>query len=196
MNLTGLNQTYNGTPRLVGATTNPSGKTVEFTYEGSATAPTAAGSYAVVGTINAPIYQGTASGTLVVGKASQTITFGAIADQIATATVNLSATGGGSGNDVTFAVTGGPDVIDGGTSLTFTAAGEVSVTASQEGSSNYFAADNVTHTFTVTRAAATVSLWRLAGRAPSVWRSTSLWVTSAPAVALWRCLSPARRRAY
>ena len=79
--LNGLSQTYDGTPRVVTATTSPTGLTVTITYDGSATAPTNAGSYAVVGTISDPNYTGSASGTLVVGKADQTITFAALADK-------------------------------------------------------------------------------------------------------------------
>ena len=47
---------------------------VTFTYNGSTTAPTSAGSYTVVGTINDPNYQGSATGTLVINPAPLTIT--------------------------------------------------------------------------------------------------------------------------
>jgi hypothetical protein len=67
--LAGLSATYDGAPKLATATTNPSGLTVNFTYNGSATAPTNAGSYAVVGTISDLNYQGSASGTLVIVSA-------------------------------------------------------------------------------------------------------------------------------
>jgi hypothetical protein len=48
--------------------------TVSFTYNGSATIPTAAGSYTVVGTINDANYQGSATNTLVINKAILTVT--------------------------------------------------------------------------------------------------------------------------
>ena len=159
--LANLGQTYNGSQRFAAATTNPSGKTVNFTYDGSPTAPTNAGSYEVVATIDDSIYQGSASGTLVVAKAGQTILFAPIADQIATATVNVVATGGSSGNPVNFAVTEGPGSILGGSTLTFSGAGSVTITASQVGNSNYEAAPPVARTFTVTEANATVSLSEL-----------------------------------
>jgi hypothetical protein len=54
----------------------PSGLAVTFTYNGSATAPANAGSYAVVGTINDPNYQGSAAGTLVIAQASGSIVLG------------------------------------------------------------------------------------------------------------------------
>lgn len=72
--LVGLAQTYDGTPRQVTATTVPAGLGVTFTYDGSPTAPTNAGSYAVVATVNDPNYSGSASGTLVVSKAAATFT--------------------------------------------------------------------------------------------------------------------------
>ena len=69
-----LNQTYNGTPWTITAITLPASLTVNFTYDGSTTAPTNAGTYAVTGTINSINYSGTASGSLVVNKAPATVT--------------------------------------------------------------------------------------------------------------------------
>lgn len=157
VNLSGLFQSYDGSPRVVGATTVPSGKTVNVTYAGSSSAPIDAGSYTIVATIADPIYEGVANATLTVSKASQTITFAAITDKLANATVTLSATGGASGNAVTFAVTNGPGSIA-GNSLTFTGAGSVTITASQAGNTNYSAATPVARTFNVTQASATVTI--------------------------------------
>ena len=81
-----LAQTWSGTPISATATTNPTGLSVNFTYNGSATAPTAAGSYSVVATINDVNYAGTATGTLV------------IADTIADWRQNYFATTVSSGN--------------------------------------------------------------------------------------------------
>ena len=64
--LDGLRQRYDGTPRTVTVTTVPSGLTTTVTYNGSATVPTAPGSYAVVATIHDPNYAGSVSDTLVV----------------------------------------------------------------------------------------------------------------------------------
>jgi pyrimidine deaminase RibD-like protein len=65
-----LSQTYTGSPLTPTVTTTPSGLAVTYTYNGSATPPTATGSYTVVATINDPNYQGTATGTLVIAKAT------------------------------------------------------------------------------------------------------------------------------
>ncbi len=79
LTLGSLAQIYNGSPRSATAVTDPAGKTVEFTYNGSTTAPTAAGSYAVIGTINDINYSGSESGTLVISKAAATLTLGNLA---------------------------------------------------------------------------------------------------------------------
>jgi len=75
--LGGLSQTYNGSARPVTVTTVPAGLTVNVTYSGSATVPVNAGSYSVVATVADPNYEGSASGTLNVAKASSTITWSA-----------------------------------------------------------------------------------------------------------------------
>jgi rhamnogalacturonan endolyase len=64
-----LSQTYDGTPKSATATTVPAGLAVTFTYNGSATAPSAPGSYTVIGTVNHPNYSGSATGTLVISTA-------------------------------------------------------------------------------------------------------------------------------
>ncbi len=68
-----LTQTYDGTARPVSATTAPAGLTVVLTYGGSSAAPTNAGSYAIVATINDPGYEGSTNGTLVVNQATPTV---------------------------------------------------------------------------------------------------------------------------
>src|SRR5207247_3093521 len=74
--LSGLTPTYDGAPKPVTATTNPLGLSgVSITYDGSSTAPTNAGSYAVVASLNNTNYQApNATGTLVIAKAAATIT--------------------------------------------------------------------------------------------------------------------------
>ena len=75
--LSNLSQTYTSSPLSATAATTPAGLAVTLTYNGSTTAPTAAGSYAVIATINNPNYSGSASGTLTIAKATTTITFSA-----------------------------------------------------------------------------------------------------------------------
>ena len=59
-----LTLAYDGTPKPVAVTTMPPGLSVAVTYDGSATPPTAPGSYAVVATILGGNYVGSATGIL------------------------------------------------------------------------------------------------------------------------------------
>ena len=76
VSLGNMNQTYNGTAEAATAVTTPGGLAVSFTYNGSATVPTSAGSYTVIGTINDANYQGSATNTLVISQASGAVTLG------------------------------------------------------------------------------------------------------------------------
>ena len=66
--------TYNGAAEHATATTNPSSLTVNLTYNGSATAPAAVGSYAVTGTVGNVDYQGSGTGSLTITKATAVVT--------------------------------------------------------------------------------------------------------------------------
>ena len=65
-----LTPTYDGTPKSVTFTTNPTGRAADLTYNGSSTAPTNAGSYTVVASVNDPNFEGTASDTLVIAESA------------------------------------------------------------------------------------------------------------------------------
>ncbi|MBF9143814.1 MBG domain-containing protein [Hymenobacter properus] len=144
-----LNPTYDGLAKAATATTSATGtSTYTFTYDGSTTAPTNAGSYAVVATLNNDNFSGSANGTLVIAQASNAITFGPLGDKtFGDASFNLTASAT-SGDNVVFTVAGGPATISGNT-LTITGAGNVTVTASEAGNANYVAAAPVQQTFTV-----------------------------------------------
>ncbi len=93
--LSNLSQTYNGSPRSASASTTASGfSSFKFTYNGSSFAPTAAGSYSVVCTLVNDKYQGQATGTLVISRATATVTLG-----------NLNQTYNGSPRSVTATTT-------------------------------------------------------------------------------------------
>jgi hypothetical protein len=81
--LTNLNQTYNGSAEAVTASTMPTGLTVNLTYDGLANAPTNVGSYTVIGTINDANYQGSATNTLVIAKATGTVNLGSLSQTYA-----------------------------------------------------------------------------------------------------------------
>ena len=70
--------TYNGAAREVSGSASGGGNdlTVTETYAGNSTAPSAAGTYAVVATVDDANYQGTANATLTINRAPLTATLG------------------------------------------------------------------------------------------------------------------------
>ncbi len=154
-----LSATYDGNPKAAVATTTPAGLAVNLTYAGSATIPTGAGGYAVVATVNDANHQGTASGTLTIAKAAQSVTFAPPPTMgFGGAPVDLAAfaIGGASGNPVTFVVTSGPGSLAGSV-LTITGAGSVVLTASQAGDANHAEAAPVQATILVDQAAQSIA---------------------------------------
>ncbi len=76
VSLAGLAATYNGSAQAATATTSPAGLKVNLAYAQNGVAvasPTAAGTYTVTATISDPNYQGTATGSLVIAKASASV---------------------------------------------------------------------------------------------------------------------------
>ena len=156
-----LAQTYNGSARPVTVTTVPVNLPVTVTYNGNSIVPTNAGSYAVVATIISTNYTGNASNLLVVAKASQTITFGALAAKTyGDATFTLTATAS-SGLSVSYASDNAQVATVTGTMVTIAGAGTVNITTTQVGDNNYLAAANVSQPLTVRAAAATVTIANL-----------------------------------
>lgn len=147
--LANLVQTYNGMPRSVTTTPSPAGLGVRVLYDGSETAPSNAGSYAVRASLVDTRYTGTASGTLTISPASQTITFAAPDARFVSEGLVLAATGGDSGYAVTFTVLDGPAVLGNGNELLFTGGGTVTIRADQGASQNHAEAESVTRSFTV-----------------------------------------------
>ena len=82
VSLGSLSQTYNGTSRVATATTLPVGLPVTFSYDASAVAPLNAGSYVVIGTVGNTNYTGAATNTLVVARATPSVTTWPIASTI------------------------------------------------------------------------------------------------------------------
>jgi autotransporter-associated beta strand protein len=149
--LTNLNQTYNGSPIAVTVTTQPPGLAHSVTYNTSSTVPTAAGTYAVVATITDPNYVGSASGNLLIAKAPQTIHFAALETSgdeqppfqlTGTASSGLAVSYSSSNTDVA--------VVSDNT-VTIVGLGTTTITASQAGNTNYDAAAAVPQTLTVGR---------------------------------------------
>jgi hypothetical protein len=73
VSLGNLSAIYNGAAHPVTVTVTPLTVNYTVTYNGSSTAPTAAGTYQVAVTVNDPNYRGSATGTLVITQATPTL---------------------------------------------------------------------------------------------------------------------------
>jgi hypothetical protein len=101
-----LNQTYTGTACDVTISTIPSNLLVNLTYDGSPNAPTNAGSYTVIGTVSNANYQGSATNTLVISKATATVTLGNLSQMYDGTAKSATATTEPPGLAVTLTYTG------------------------------------------------------------------------------------------
>ncbi len=143
--ISNLNQTYDGRPKTVAIAVTPAAATtVVYGNVREGVSPTAAGSYPVSVNVLDPNYSGSATATLVIAKAPQTISIAAPATATLAAPIAVGATAS-SGLPVTLAVAG-PAGLAGG-QLTFSAPGTATLTATQAGNDNVAAA---TATATVT----------------------------------------------
>ena len=136
--LSNLNQTYSGLPESATATIAGLGaSSFTFTYNGSATAPTAAGSYTVAATLVNANYQGSATGTLVIAQAPLTITAKNAAKTYYA--INPSFTASYSGfvpGESAASLTTAPSL--GTTATTTSNVGNYPITASGAGDPNYY----------------------------------------------------------
>jgi hypothetical protein len=136
-----LAQSYDGSPKSVTVTTVPSGLNYTITYAGANTLPTNAGSYAVAVTIVDALEIGTANGTLVIAKASQTISMAPLTAKFyGDEPFTVSATS--SGLPVSKWESTDPSVatISSDGLVTLLGAGQTSIIASNPGNINYHAA--------------------------------------------------------
>ncbi|BCX47559.1 T9SSC-terminal target domain-containing protein [Haloferula helveola] len=144
-----LSQTYDGGERPVTVTTDPTPVAYTVTYDGATSVPVDAGSYAVVATVTEPNHTGSASGTLVVAKASQTISFDPLADLQSTAAPLTLGGSASSGLTVSYTSSDPSVATVSGDQLTPVGPGTTTIAATQSGDSNFESATPVTQTLTV-----------------------------------------------
>ena len=106
ISLSDLAQDYDGTSKSATVTTDPTGVSTSVTYDGSATAPTNVGSYAVVATVDDPNYSGSTAGTLVISDVTPPVITGTPTDITTEAT-------GPSGAAVSYTSPTATDDVDG-----------------------------------------------------------------------------------
>jgi gliding motility-associated-like protein len=157
--LGGLSHTYDGTAKTATVSTNPTGLSgVTITYNGSVTLPINAGNYAVKASLNHPNYSASdATGTLVVGKANQSINFSSLPTKTyGDANFTLTATAS-SGLSVQY-TSSDPSVASvNGSTVSILKAGTVIISALQVGNSNYNAAATIPQTLTISPATLTIT---------------------------------------
>src|SRR5262249_15459967 len=132
-----LAQSYTGTPRAASVTTVPPGLQLNVSYDGSATIPLHAGSYAVSANVVQPSYTGSANGTLVVSKANQSISFGALGNRSLSASPFTLSASASSGLPVAFASTNPSVATVSGNTVTLLAPGSTDIVASQAGGQDW-----------------------------------------------------------
>jgi hypothetical protein len=125
------------------------------TYATSSTAPTNAGSYTVAATVNAANYTGSATGTLVIAKATATVTLGSLAQTYSGSPEAATATTTPTGLAVAFTYTGVNGTTYATSSTAPTGAGSYTVAATVN-NANY--AGTATGTLIIAKAAATINL--------------------------------------
>ena len=141
---------------------------------GTAISPSlvAGGSYAIDGascsglSVPAGYALSYAGGTFTVNQAAQSISFTAPATGVAGGSATLTATGGGSGNPVTFSVdsSSGAGVCSvSGNTVSYLAPDNCVIDANQADDTNYLAAPQVSQTITVNPAALSVTTTSLTG---------------------------------
>jgi hypothetical protein len=157
-----------GSSEVVGATGGPSGNPVTITSATTSVCTVTGTTATFVGagtcTIDANQAGNTdysaapqVQATITVAQATQAITFNAPTTPTYGQLVTLSATGGASGNAVAFTSTTTSVCTVTGTTATFVGAGTCTIDANQAGNTDYSAAPQVRATFTVAKAAQTVT---------------------------------------
>ena len=149
--LSNTNHVFDGTAKGVTVSTTPPNLATVVTYAGSTNRQTNAGAYAVVATISDANYQGSKSGSMVIAKATQTISFAAPVVPVFSnnATFPLVASNS-SGLPLRF-VSANPAIVTVlGNVATIKAAGTVVLTATNSGNRNFNAA-GASQTVTVTK---------------------------------------------
>ncbi len=154
-----MKQAYDGTPKPATITTVPDGLTMEITYEGNKTVPVNAGSYRITATVREPNYEGSSSGTMIIAKAPQEITFNALsAKTYGDETPYLLFAMASSGLAVTYLSSNPAVATINGNQVMTRSVGTTVITAIQAGDQNHLPADQVTQMLTVKKAPAWIAL--------------------------------------
>jgi len=163
------NKTYGDADFSLNATGGASGNTVTYSSSNPLVATVSGNTVTIVGAGSTTITASQLGNanynaatdvpqSLTVGKVGQTISFAALANKTyGDADFSLNATGGASGNTVTYSSSNLSVATVSGNTVTIVGAGSTTITASQVGNANYDAAADVPQTLTVDKAGQTIS---------------------------------------
>lgn len=154
----GMGAVYDGTPKAVSVVTVPMGLAVTLTYNESLSQPTEVGSYRVKAVIHDGSYSGTATGTLVIGKRTQSIDFAPLLDYPLDGGALLLKAHASSGLPVEFELVSGLATVVGATLVT-RAVGVVTVRARQVGDGEWLAAEPVERAIGISGASHAYEIW-------------------------------------
>jgi hypothetical protein len=139
--------------------------TTTITYNSNPATPNNAGTYSVSAIFissDSNYADTTASGSLIITRASQTITFAALAAKIFGDTDFAVGATASSGLAVGFTATGNCSVA--GSTVHITGAGSCTITVAQAGDANFNAAVDVPQSFSISKASQTITFGSLAGK--------------------------------
>lgn len=169
-------KTFGDASFTLSATGGASGNAVTFASGNTSVATVSGNTVTIVGAGTTTITASQASSAeynsatdvvqnLTVNKANQTITFGALTSKtVGDAAFTLSATGGASGNAVTFTSSNTAVATVSGNTVTLVGGGTTTITASQAGNANYNAATDVPQTLTVNKTNQTITFATIADK--------------------------------
>lgn len=187
LSLNGGTFTYDGLAKSATVTTTPVGlDVVSVTYDGSATLPVGAGTYAVVASLtNADYAASNATGTLTIEQAAQVqlTIVGAAPVVFGGDAVTLGTSGGSGTGAVTFDATGSTACeVTGNLVAATSGSGTCVVTATKAGDANHLPTTSASVSLSLSRAAATLTLGGLSTTYDGSAKSAT--VTTAPVAGL------------
>jgi len=166
LNLSGLSQTYTGSPLPVTVTTVPSGLTVDITYVGTGTTvyaqssnpPTNAGTYSVTATVNDGNYTGSSTAAFTIANATANITLSNLNQTFTGSALpaTVSVTPSGLTIDVTYTGTG--STVYGTSATAPTNAGTYTVAATVDATADPNYSGSATGVLTISKGSVTLTL--------------------------------------
>jgi 2',3'-cyclic-nucleotide 2'-phosphodiesterase (5'-nucleotidase family) len=166
--LAGLSQVFDGSPKPATATTLPPALARTVTYDSGADVPVHPGSYAVLATVTQPGFSGSATGTLTIARATQSIQWTALAPvNLGVAPFALTASNN-SGLPIAYTSSNPSVATVTGALVTVVGLGTTSITATQNGTGDYLAATPVSMDLVVSgpaTAAPAMPIWALVAMA-------------------------------